>query len=313
MGKGKPPISTSAISAIGAVVLLVLFCAIPFALLPRICLQEEKSEPVSHEFLIESQQSQSQGAPQQKSAIKAAPAPLEGKITARGRASPIGNLSERRKVGWLNKFLCEFNIGDFAVGLFTLILAFSTIGLWWTTHRLWKSGEKQIGAVLASVEAVKMTEMARIIVSRVEIPDVTPGRDKPPKFRVYFQNFGKTPGFIHRTTLHFAPAQSRTPLKSVISTARGGTYDNGFLLPPSDKPTGATNSYGGESLAANEFNRLIQSDSEEQLFVWGKVEFSPVFDETWVACFAYRINLRPNNDQKNVAVGGTEHWRYYKL
>jgi hypothetical protein len=212
---------------------------------------------------------------------------------------------------WGRQFWCEVNASDYFIALFTLVLAAVTGFLWWSTHKLWKAGEQQLTVVQASVDAVKLTEMARVMVTKVWLPDIAQGK-KSPKFQVYFQNYGKTPGFIHRTTLHFAPAIKGTTLESIVSGARGGSYDNGFLLPPTKEDKRATDQYGAEFITAEEFAALTAQKTDLQLFVWGDVRFSPVFGETWVSGFAYRINLTPNRNQKNVEVGGAEHWRFYK-
>lgn len=219
-------------------------------------------------------------------------------------------------------------------GLFiaTALLALATGGLVFLGFRQVSHAGKTIKATEASVDAIKITEMARIMVTRITLPDLRPGRDKPPKFRVHFHNFGKTPGFIHRTTLHFSPAEKGTALESLFPNARGGSYDNGFPIPPtppteisqpavdddgdplptpeSGKP--ATDQYGTAPITAQELEAMTQRKAKLQLFVWGEVEFSPVFEEHWISKFAYRVNLSEGAGQKCVEVGGADYWRYYK-
>ncbi|MES0157552.1 hypothetical protein NKJ81_28905 [Mesorhizobium sp. M0018] len=198
--------------------------------------------------------------------------------------------------------------------LATLAIAAFTFTLWTSTRDLGIAGEKQL-------ESLKQSEMANIVVRRVEfIKDKGPTHR--PRFRIFFQNFGKTPGFIHTTRLHFAPARSGNEpgiIDAVKENARGGSYNNGFLLPPG-APQPAGDTYGDRVLNAEEFNRL-EASKDEQLFVWGEVEFSPIFGETiygerWISQFAYRINLTPvsppKTSQKNVSVGGAGYWRYYQ-
>jgi hypothetical protein len=322
MDKEMPRVSSGAITKLVAVVLLVGYGAIPFAILPKVCLPKEIPKAVSYKLVIDGEQSQANSsAPQLKGEIKAAPTTLQGKIKASGLAEPIDEPTKVRIVGWLQGFSCEFNIGDFAVGLFTLLLGIATYFLWRETERLARGAddqaekmERSIEAANASVEALKMTEMARIYVTRINLESIKSGINLAPKFRVYFRNYGKTPGFIHSTTLKFALANKRKSLAEIEpSGTRGGTYQNSFMLPPNYEDPGHTDTYGNDALAANEYARMAQDGTGEQLFVWGHVKFSPVFGETWASHFAYRINLTPNAAQKNVTVGGAEYWRYYKL
>jgi hypothetical protein len=213
----------------------------------------------------------------------------------------------QKKENWGRRYWCDVNATDYFLVLFTLALAVSTFLLWRETSR-------SIEAAKASVEAVKMTEMARIMVTRISLCDMTTGEDKPPKFRVHYRNFGKTPGFIHRTILHFNVGQKGTPIEDLAQSARGGFYDNGFSLPPTEKDKTALDQYGSKPILARDFNDLMAPKPlvPVQLFVWGEVLFSPVFDEIWVSGFAYRVDLSPGAEQKCTEVGGAAYWRFYK-
>jgi hypothetical protein len=215
---------------------------------------------------------------------------------------------------WWQAVLCDVNASDYFVGLFTLVLAISTIGLWIATFRMSAAGDEQIKAVQASVDAVKLTEMARVMVNGIGLGRYESGKPFDPKFKVLFQNYGKTPGFVHSTTLRFAVNSKDVDLENFANVRTGGTVNNGFPLSPGVE-RGHTNQYGTTKLTADEMTALMLPRARLQLFVWGEVIFSPVFDEKWVSQFAFRINLTPdaNPPLKNVTVGGAKFWRFYKI
>lgn len=178
---------------------------------------------------------------------------------------------------------------------------------------------KAANAALISAESLKKSEMAHIIVTKIEFKKSS-GPTHRADFRVFFGNFGRTPGFIHTTRLWYAPLTGRNEpsvIDAVKETARGGSQNSGFILAPSptNEPRAASDVYGTDILSADEITWL--EDAKGQLFVWGEVEFSPVFGETvfgerWISQFAYRVNLAPGKNLKNVSVGGAEYWRYYQ-
>jgi hypothetical protein len=217
---------------------------------------------------------------------------------------------------WVEKFFSEVNFADAAIATFTGLL-------WWSTRSLWRETS-------SSLDAIKKSEMAHVLVKGVtlRLEKHKAGNLYLPKFNVDFWNYGKTPGFIHRTTIYFTMSPKRTnddgriDIDSLVPRARSGTYDNGFSLPPNSSQP-ATDQYGTEPIPAGEMDEMMKAGTDQQLFVWGEVVFSPVFDEKWISGFAYRISLVAARDpttgrmdlfvQKNVSEGGAKYWRYKRV
>lgn len=123
---------------------------------------------------------------------------------AEGRAEPAEDAGSKPE-SWWNNFRCDVNASDYFIALFTLILAVVTGFLWWTTHRLWKSGEGQIAATKMAAEAADLSakaavgvEIARLVMRKVELPNLNPTSWNLPgtKISVKWVNLGRTEGLI---------------------------------------------------------------------------------------------------------------------
>jgi hypothetical protein len=97
------------------------------------------------------------------------------KIPVVGKAIPTQQIIEqmadatyyppKEPVGvWWRSAVCTVTLSDYLIGLFTLILAISTIGLWWQTERLAKEADDQSEKMSASVRAMeKQAKNARLV------------------------------------------------------------------------------------------------------------------------------------------------------
>lgn len=104
---------------------------------------------------------------------------------------------------WLWRFGCDINATDFAIAMFTLLLGAFTALLSWSTHKLWRAGEKQIGVAKITAEAANKSataalralamEKARVVLDGVSL--VTLGVHavplKRPHIVLYFRNVGR--------------------------------------------------------------------------------------------------------------------------
>lgn len=138
----RPLVSGSVKAGLVSGLLIVAYFAIPFAFLPRYCPPESAGKPVSYRLVVDGETNQTGPTTHKNGPIKAASQILSAAIKASGSAEPIHEATEPPRA-WRLKFACEFNIGDFAVGLFTLLLGIATFFLWRETERLARGAEGQ--------------------------------------------------------------------------------------------------------------------------------------------------------------------------
>jgi hypothetical protein len=140
----------------------------------------------------------------QQQAGSASAKPLAAEIEASGRVYPAEQ-PRNEPNAWWQRFWCNVNASDYFVALFTLVLAAVTGFLWFSTHRLWKAGEKQIiAAQTAADAAVKSANTAESAQTTLERPYVFIGDifqismapDKPRTITFKATNYGRTPAVI---------------------------------------------------------------------------------------------------------------------
>ena len=99
--------------------------------------------------------------------------------------------------------------GEAVIAFFTIVLAISTIGLWWSTRKLWEAGEKQIA--VAAFAANSSEQSARAAQRAAAIMDQTAERqlrayvlaseckisaiESIAEASVIAQNYGQTPAY----------------------------------------------------------------------------------------------------------------------
>jgi hypothetical protein len=100
---------------------------------------------------------------------------------------------------WWRKFSCDIRATDFAIALLTLILSSVTALLWWSTHKLWLAGERQIAA-LKDNERPWIVVESYILAKYENITEATSG------FLVDLQliNLGRAPAIIDECLLCFS-------------------------------------------------------------------------------------------------------------
>lgn len=85
--------------------------------------------------------------------------------------------------GWLERH------DKSVIGVFTIVLAISTIGLWLATNKLWAAGERQ----LVHLDGASKHQLrAYIHIEKVEVLGKL-NSDVAPHFRITFKNYGHTP------------------------------------------------------------------------------------------------------------------------
>lgn len=132
-----------------------LVAIVPAWLLGNYCSAENLNEgPASYHVTVDSTERQS-GTPDavnQPITQFSLGARFPGPITTTGRSEAtyytppeIGN--------WWRKFACDITGADYTLALFTVILALSTIGLWWQTERLAKGADDQSQKMVRAINA----------------------------------------------------------------------------------------------------------------------------------------------------------------
>jgi hypothetical protein len=175
---------------ISAISVAVYLFVIPAVIYP-ICSAERHGKVISGQFTIQSQQQESgtqQPARKDPKTPSIAPIVISQAAVKQSAHGAYYPAREPERAWWVG-ILCEVNLSDFLVGLFTLILAISTIGLWAQTERLAAGADDQADkmaqSIAAAAEANKISatgqrawikiESAKLI-SPIDIPNLD-GRD----------------------------------------------------------------------------------------------------------------------------------------
>lgn len=248
---------------------------------------------------------------------------------------------------WWDRTVCEANASDFFVGLFTLVLALSTIGLWWQTERLAEHSEKQLEKMTASIAelnaaAVAMsniaTETAKVALAAqataaaahlqidslmraerphlvVEVPEsgVEIGTQGTMRFatnrmKIQFVNYGKTPALLNELVELYPVVEGREDPPPALDPA----IDRGRLLPDGtisalDKPYEILTNLMQQTDAM----RLYEDDAWQtcRLFFYGYVRFSDTFGTNYIKGFM--LVFRPTHNRW-IARGG-DRWNYTRV
>lgn len=193
----------------------------------------------------------------------------------------------------------RLKITDSLLVIFTLFLFFATFALWWSTHRLWKSGEKQIAIAKQSSDALVAAERAQLFIlmdySNVEqkirdwIGSCSVGDDGSHlagSFHVsyWIKNFGKTPAVIKEISheisfmtdlmpepYYIAIPSSALPSRYVIEA--GGHTDPIACQSTANWPIGVVRGVANRECSIWFIGRVVYDDvmggkNHETGFVW---------------------------------------------
>lgn len=149
----------------GAALALYLL-AVPLGLYGLCSAPEQYKETIPGHISIHDQQIELHGNSPQRPPVRN---PIVGKTIPAQQA--IEHTAEatyyppREPVGvWWRTAVCTVGLSDYLIGLFTLILAISTIGLWWQTERLARGAddqsEKMEKSIAASMRSASAAERA---------------------------------------------------------------------------------------------------------------------------------------------------------
>lgn len=180
----------------------------------------------------------------------------------KGIAYFLGSFARYKTCG--GHFL-EMN-GEGVIAAFTVILAISTILLWWSTRKLWDAGERQLELATKTAERELR---AYIYVEGVEI--TPPDLAGPTEVRLTIKNNGQTPGYgvVHLGRMLVQDFPSLVPLPEVEETSPLSRND----LPPSGILTKTLK--GGRALTPDERARI--GNGTLALYVYGEIRYRDAF------------------------------------
>ncbi|MEI8275865.1 MAG: hypothetical protein WCG00_07730 [Hyphomicrobiales bacterium] len=204
----------------------------------------------------------------------------KGKIEGRYYAKD----KPKEKEDWTEKFWCDAKIGEFSLVAFTLFLVLFTGGLWFSTHRLWIGGEKQLTA----------TQRPWVKIHSVEAWSDLTFTDASAKLMtcVTVENYGNSPGVRVRVDLKIV-CENGSNLRELQAA-----FARPFRRPPAEFTPEIT-SWPKDKISYPQ--EVFMEEAElDRCRAIASANTAPVLRLALIGCITYEFSFAPGMHQTSI-------------
>jgi hypothetical protein len=157
----------------------------------------------------------------------------------------------------------RFKVTDTLLVIFTALLFFATVALWWSTRRLVKGAEETARKQLRAYVLVKTTTFRR--------PETEDGDNRHWPIHLVFQNSGQTPAYSVTIRAERCLGQQR-PIDSIFPFSEAAE-----ISPPSIIAPGGRHTMQLGGLEPGHAGYLAAQRAGKYCYVWGRLDYVDTF------------------------------------